>query len=599
MPVVHVHYMPVCTKSYSFFFTSFYSYVFAKTSLSGLTVFYALFLNSSARTARFEYHPEGLDSGFRSLEFRNVNFTDATLHHFAVSVFGSSVALFVDGVLHNSQRRTLVATLEDGPGTTLVGRRLQSATRYSGLMHSLLYFSSTLSDNEITALAYLPPALHIQPECVCPPSHPVAQETTCRDPTGTSQISRVNTESHNVTYINDDNMATWWQSANGDAPVNITLSLGGLRGAIYVGIFFRSLLPQAMVLHYSNDDGVSFTPRQYYSSDCSMFGLPNNGLLRSPSDVNCVTAHSLPFPNRVVEFRVLDVGNRPETENYFLSANLQQFAQATHVRLELLNWNTAIEREQHFAINEISVYGQACVCNGHSASCDDAVCRCEHNTAGPNCDQCLPLYNDKPWAAGTTSSANPCEICDCNNHSDACVYDPVSDSGVCTNCIDNTAGNQCESCDTFFYNPSGVPFTDPNACLSCDCNQMGVTNTTDCGRGDNPDGTDSGQCACKPSVTGQSCDLCVDGYYNLQELNEEGCEPCLCDTLGTLGGSTTCDMDNGQCMCKQNVAGRNCSRCVKGHFGIENEDGCQPCHHQCVECVGSGPTNCLVSTVCC
>ena len=568
--------------------------MFAKTSLSGLTIFYALFLNSSSRTARFEYHPEGLDRGFRSLEFQNVDYADNTLHHFAISVFGRSVALFMDGVLHNNQRRTLVATLEDGPGTILVGRRLQSDTRYSGLMHSMFYFSSTLSDNEISELAFVPPELHIQPECLCPPSHPVARETTCGDPLGTSQVLRVNTDSHDVSYINDNNMNTWWQSANGDAPVNVTLSLGGLRAAVYIGISFRSLLPQAMVLYYSTD-GISFTARQFYSSDCSVFGLTNNGLLRSPIDVNCVTAYSVPFSNRFVEFRLLDSGNRPEADNYLLSSSLQEFAQATHVRLELLDWNTDDPEEQYFAINEVMVYGQACVCNGHGASCDDAVCRCEHNTAGPNCGQCLPLYNNKPWAAGTTSSANPCELCNCNNHSDACVYDQTSDLGVCTNCADNTVGDQCESCDTFFYHPQGIPFTESNACSPCDCNPAGVTNTSDCRRGDNVDGTDSGLCACKLFVAGRSCDTCLDGYYNLNDLNEAGCEPCLCDTLGTLGSSSTCDMLTGQCQCKQNVAGQNCSRCADGHFGIENEEGCQPCHGQCNECTGFGPTNCLVS----
>lgn len=570
-----------------------YSYVFTKTSFTGLTVFYALFLNSSARTARFEYHPEGLDSGFRSLEFQNVNFADTAFHHFTISVFGSSVAFFVDGVLHNNQRRTLVATLEDGPGVTFVGRRLQSSSRYSGLMHSLLYFSSTLSDNEILGLAFLPPELHIQPECLCPPSHPIARETICSDPTGTSTIPRVNVESHDITFINDNDFTTWWQSANGAAPVNVTVSLGGLRGAVYVGIFFRSLLPQAMVLYYSTD-GVLFVPRQFYSLDCSVFNMTNNGLLRSSTDVNCITAYSIPFPNRLVEFRVLDVGNRPEADNYLLSSSLQEFAQATHVRLQLINWNSNDLREQYFAINEVLVYGQACVCNGHANSCNDAICQCEHNTAGPNCDQCLPLHNNKPWAAGSTSSANPCELCNCNNHSDACIYDQTSDSGICTDCIDNTTGDQCEMCDAFFYNPPGIPFTDSSACSPCNCNLAGVANSSDCSRGDNMDGTDSGLCACKSFIGGRSCDTCLNGYYNLSASNEDGCEPCFCNSQGTVGATTTCDVVTGQCLCKQNVIGRNCSRCASGHFGIENEDGCQACHSQCNECVGFGPTTCLV-----
>ena len=108
------------------------------------------------------------------------------------------------------------------------------------------------------------------------------------------------------------------------------------------------------------------------------------------------------------------------------------------------------------------------------------------------------------------------------------------------------------------------------------------------------DGTDSGLCTCKSFVSGRSCDTCVDGYYSLSASNEEGCEPCLCNTQGTVGATTTCNVVTGQCLCKQNVIGRNCSRCASGHFGIENDGGCQPCHSQCNECVGFGPTNCLV-----
>ena len=36
------------------------------------------------------------------------------------------------------------------------------------------------------------------------------------------------------------------------------------------------------------------------------------------------------------------------------------------------------------------------------------VCRCQHNTDGVNCEKCLPMFNDKPWARATESSANEC-----------------------------------------------------------------------------------------------------------------------------------------------------------------------------------------------
>ena len=113
-------------------------------------------------------------------------------------------------------------------------------------MHSVFYFNSTLSDSDIATLAAVSPDLHIQPECRCPPSHPVSLEYDCEDFSGTSRIPRVNSAAHDVSYINDGNPDSWWQSSNGEAPVNITISLGGLRTALVVVMQFRSLLPRAI-----------------------------------------------------------------------------------------------------------------------------------------------------------------------------------------------------------------------------------------------------------------------------------------------------------------------------------------------------------------
>lgn len=53
-----------------------------------------------------------------------------------------------------------------------------------------------------------------------------------------------------------------------------------------------------------------------------------------------------------------------------------------------------------------------CKCNGHAAACSsntgETLCLCEHNTAGKDCEKCLPLFNDQPWKRGSKLSANPC-----------------------------------------------------------------------------------------------------------------------------------------------------------------------------------------------
>lgn len=456
-----------------------------------------------------------------------------------------------------------------------------------GQLYSLFYFNSTLSDNEISVFALVPPLVHTQPDCRCPPSHPVAREIICEDSSGSSSLPRVNTNTHHPSLINDNNFTTWWQSETGVAPVNLTISLNGLRAALALGIVFRSLQPQSMVIYYSSDGGNSFSPRQYYSSDCSRFGLPNNGLLTSASDVNCVTAESTPLSNQVVNFRVLDIGNRPEANDFSRSADLQVFTRATHIRLELINWNTVVPIEQYFAIDEVIVGGQECLCNGHANACMGSTCVCQHNTAGTHCDMCLPLFNNKPWAPGTLSSANQCEACECNNHATVCVYNATLSSGMCMNCEDNTQGTQCELCQPFFFNSPGVPISAPNTCQPCDCHLPGVRNSGNCVGG-------GGLCNCKIQVIGRRCDECQNDYYNLTASNSDGCTSCGCDVQGTVGASVSCDFLSGQCLCKPNVVRRDCSSCAAGHYGFENDEGCLACDVQCNQCTGAGPTNCQV-----
>ena len=104
-------------------------------------------------------------------------------------------------------------------------------------------------------------------------------------------------------------------------------------------------------------------------------------------------------------------------------------------------------RRLFYSIKDISIGGQ-CVCHGHASSCSDAHCHCQHNTCGASCDQCCPLFNQRPWRAGTPHDAAQCESCQCFGHSRQCRYDPLVDrlstslntkniyqgGGVCLNC---------------------------------------------------------------------------------------------------------------------------------------------------------------------
>lgn len=51
---------------------------------------------------------------------------------------------------------------------------------------------------------------------------------------------------------------------------------------------------------------------------------------------------------------------------------------------------------------------------------------------------------------------------------------------------------------------------------------------------------------------------------------------CYCNTAGTVNGSQYCDI-LGQCYCKANVEGRECSTCINGTYNLSSSDpnGCQ------------------------
>ena len=55
--------------------------------------------------------------------------------------------------------------------------------------------------------------------------------------------------------------------------------------------------------------------------------------------------------------------------------------------------------------------------------------------------------------------------------------------------------------------------------------------------------------------------------------------------MGTVEG-TQCDLETGQCQCKPSVTGRSCDQCESNHWGFASGAGCVDC-----ECSVMGALN--------
>ena len=89
---------------------------------------------------------------------------------------------------------------------------------------------------------------------------------------------------------------------------------------------------------------------------------------------------------------------------------------------------------------------------------------------------------------------------------------------------------------------------------------------------------------CRNAVTSLAADL------------NRGALDCGCDREGTLEDRTnTCDKLGGQCECKPNVMGRQCTSCRPGFYGFPNCKQCTcPKTARCDETTGKSEKVCVI-----
>ncbi|XP_014673412.1 PREDICTED: laminin subunit alpha-like [Priapulus caudatus] len=407
---------------------------------------------------------------------------------------------------------------------------------------------------------------------------------------------------HPITQATDGTQK-WWQSpplSRGAEfnEVNITIDLGQEFHVAYVFMKMGNApRPGVWVLERSKDNGVSWDPWQYFADspgDClHFFNLASNEPITEDDSVICTTEFSKVIPLEGGEIVISLVNNRPNAMNFSHSKELQEFTEATNVRLRLLRSKTllghllavarqdpTVTRRYFYSIKDISIGGR-CVCNGHANVCDKTdprdpyklLCRCQHNTCGAQCDTCCTDYVQKKWRRATEEDSYVCEACNCHGHSEQCEYDADVDTksmsldisgqyiggGVCQNCRDYTEGINCEKCISGFYRPEGRLRNETDACTRCRCDPRVSTGACS---------DVTGQCECRDNFAGVNCDECAYGYYAPPH-----CYPCDCYANGTI--DAVCYPEQGQCPCRYNYGGATCDRCAQGFFDFPH---CTPCN---------------------
>ncbi|XP_065067988.1 laminin subunit beta-2-like isoform X2 [Rhopilema esculentum] len=406
---------------------------------------------------------------------------------------------------------------------------------------------------------------------------------------------------HNPTNITWWQSSSWWQmKLKGQATlanppkVNVTINFkklylvsGGVR------VTFYSVRPKKVVIQRSKDYGNTWTNYQFFAKNCrDSYGLVADPVINATNrfHATCTQRFSseLPYVGGMVVFdtRLIRYQN-----NEYLDPNVQNYLSATDIRL-LLEYPGTDGRENidsastlnqyYYAISDIVVDAR-CHCHGHAEYCDfnngTEACDCKHFTTGKDCEQCLPLYNNRKWMAGNETDPNVCKECQCYSHASSCVYNQQLGYGICQNCKHNTTGSSCELCVDKFYRNVSKPLFDVNVCIPCDCFMFGVQDNGSCLQIAS-NSQQLGQCNCKPGVYGRRCDQCVPGKWGFAIQPIGACFDCLCNFYGTVGSNQTCDPYSGQCHCKPNAQGRACSECKDSFYSFPTNTtaDCQPCN---------------------
>uniref|UniRef100_A0A4W6G0T1 Laminin, alpha 5 n=2 Tax=Percomorphaceae TaxID=1489872 RepID=A0A4W6G0T1_LATCA len=97
-----------------------------------------------------------------------------------------------------------------------------------------------------------------------------------------------------------------------------------------------------------------------------------------------------------------------------------------------------------------------------------------------------------------------------------------------------------------------------NGAMPCACHEVGAESDTCEAFG--------GQCRCRPNVIGRDCSMCATGFWGFPN-----CRPCNC-------GTRLCEPVTGDCICPPRTLRPECTQCEPQTFGCHPVVGCEVCN---------------------
>ncbi|NWW55320.1 LAMB3 protein, partial [Pedionomus torquatus] len=184
-------------------------------------------------------------------------------------------------------------------------------------------------------------------------------------------------------------------------------------------------------------------------------------------------------------------------------------------------------------------------------------CVCKENVQGDRCHLCKPGFTQ-------LADANPmgCRRCTCNALGTRQDVPCDDETGRCF-CLPNVVGHDCDRCAAGHWEMGSG-----RGCRPCHCHPQG-SSSPHCNQF-------TGQCPCREGFTGRTCSaaqeqVCPDRHYRDVRA---GCTECDCDFQGTE--DVGCNKTTGQCLCRPGVTGARCDQCQRGH--CSTYPGCELCH---------------------